>query len=338
MALVSVGLLTGRGLYHLVQRGILKKGDKGIATLRESQTGDDQEGVSYLSPKAHILHQQHPLSFEDGGEFLCNACNKRGPSGGRYSCRDCDFNLHLACATSEEMWELSTQIMTDFKTPAHEHTMKLETPTMSNDKYTKFTCSHCHNKGYSLLRYQCEEGEGACHSQMHFVCAVSPTLLLSFLHPDHVLEFKTRHHLKNCAVCNHGGKLNARVYVCEECDFFVHPDCAQRRQYFQFSLHEEGHTLVYQELADDQNQQAKAICRACDRECKHWSYTCHVCPGVHFHRECIVKYYYPHYPAKIGNYGLKAAGKEGLLHVGLEVAIALGKVVITTAATGAPLF
>lgn len=261
--------------YH-EERNRLKKGDEEIEAerYRELQT----QGFKVPNEVKNLLHdQQHPLALEGGPAFVCNACTKDGPSETpRYTCKieDCNFIVHTACGVSDQgsaSWKTEK-----LKIPksAHEHSIVKFVQGSS-----AFTCSHCNNEGTSEDRYSCEDD--SCSKKIHPICAHNPSVLISFLHPNHVLQLKTRHHLQWCAICGHRGKSNARVYTCEGCKFFVHPECAHCLQCYKHCNHR--HTLVFRKLP----KRPKIRCQVCGKKCKHWNYTCPQCEGVAIHRECI---------------------------------------------------
>ncbi|KAJ8446696.1 hypothetical protein Cgig2_002858 [Carnegiea gigantea] len=239
---------------YLEERNRLKKGDEEIEAerYRELQT----QGFKVPNEVTHLLHDQHPLALEGGPAFVCNACTKDGPSETpRYTCQNkgCNFILHTACGVSDQVSASWNAKKLEIPKSAHEHS----TVNFVQGSYA-FTCSHCNNKGTS-----------------------EDSMLISFLHPNHVLELKTRHHFRWCAICGHRGESNARVYTCEGCNFFVHPECAHCLQCYNHPSHR--HTLVFRELP----KRPKIRCQVCGKKCKRWNYTCPQCQGVAIHRECI---------------------------------------------------
>ncbi|XP_057545979.1 uncharacterized protein LOC130824971 isoform X1 [Amaranthus tricolor] len=166
---------------------------------------------------------------------------------------------------------------TDLQTYAHKYMHPLSIIKDSSDS----NCKHCKNKCKDLIRYHCN----TCNKMFHLACAVHPTRLLSFLHPNHELELKTRPIDARCNVCYHSGKSNARVYCCKTCKFYVHPDCAIKFQYVKSLIHVD-HILVFRPLPSYES----AVCKGCNRECKRWRYTCSVCEGVNYHEDCLLRY------------------------------------------------
>lgn len=261
---------------YLEERNRLKKRDEEIKA--ESYRELQAPGFTVPNEVTHLLHDQHPLALQEGGPaFVCDACTKDGPSETpRYNCKikDCNFIVHTACGVSDQgsaSWKTEK-----LKIPksAHEHSILKFVQGSSG-----FTCSHCNNEGTSEDRYSCEDD--SCSKKIHPICAHNPSVLISFLHPNHVLQLKTRHHLQWCAICGHRGKSNARVYTCEGCKFFVHPECAHCLQCYKHCNHR--HTLVFRKLP----KRPKIRCQVCGKKCKHWNYTCPQCEGVAIHRECI---------------------------------------------------
>ncbi|KAL2939321.1 Histone-lysine N-methyltransferase 2D [Bienertia sinuspersici] len=165
------------------------------------------------------LHSVVPLNVE-----LASPFNTRK----RYHCAQCNFDLHKVCAQSPIIWLLRKlppeeiekfgilhNIIDTFAHPQHS--------VIADYKAKLFRCYHCKNVGDGL-RYYCD----TCNITLHQVCAEHPTTLASHLHPEHELELKIRPHFKHCEQCGtKGNRKNNRMYVCKECDFYMHPECSQ---------------------------------------------------------------------------------------------------------------
>ncbi|XP_044970708.1 uncharacterized protein LOC123430944 [Hordeum vulgare subsp. vulgare] len=62
------------------------------------------------APSSEITHRAHPehkLTLEPTGlaEFKCNGCHELGTGAERYTCRQCDFDLHKDCALAQPTFE-----------------------------------------------------------------------------------------------------------------------------------------------------------------------------------------------------------------------------------------
>ncbi|XP_074275525.1 uncharacterized protein LOC141599424 [Silene latifolia] len=270
--IAGAGIGTAVACKYLGNRETLKSGDICI-----HDEADRERALERLESKPNLLHCLHPhhLQYLDAGPpFGCDACTDLG-IGRRYSCRGCDFDLHQACAKSNDVLValVENDKITSF---VHEHPLTLVTGTSS------YTCNHCNNETNLKYRFYCEP----CNLRFDMMCTTNPTRLLSFLHPQHELELKTRKHFKKCSVCGERkGGTNTRVYRCKACKFYVHPVCAIKSQYTRHRLHGNDHILVFTAVASNES----VVCMACRKYCTNWCYLCSVCKGVYFHPECLVQ-------------------------------------------------
>ncbi|RDX60782.1 hypothetical protein CR513_61050, partial [Mucuna pruriens] len=101
---------------------------------------------------------------------------------------------------------------------------------------TQFRCDGCKLLGYGN-RYRCD----TCDFDLHEYCCTCPTSLTSFLHPTHQLTREVmnpqgqRDMEHKCNVCRMF--VNGLFYRCRECDFDVHPLCAQLPQHTRHPQH-----------------------------------------------------------------------------------------------------
>ncbi|XP_021765276.1 uncharacterized protein LOC110729808 [Chenopodium quinoa] len=222
---LAMSIVAFKGAKYMLNRSDLKDGDKVIENdrNRERQIEHLRGSSSHQFLISHPLHPQHQLIFEYHGMFTCNACLSKDQVGYRYCCRICNFNIHKACADSINMFgNMFANRATNLQTCAHKkHPLTLVTGTAGT------TCDHCKGDCYINLRYYCNR----CDVKFHLICATHPTRFLSFLHPHHELELKTKPLFKTCVECQHSGDSNTRVYCCVSCDFYVHPECLQQAQY-----------------------------------------------------------------------------------------------------------
>ncbi|KAL2939309.1 Histone-lysine N-methyltransferase 2D [Bienertia sinuspersici] len=257
-----------------------------IENERERERELERE-TTQNSPKTDIIEHfthPHPLIYieTDYGTFRCNACNRNG-RGKRYHCAQCNFDLHKVCAQSPIIWLLHQMppkeierfgilhnIIDTFAHPQHS--------VIADYKKKLFRCVHCKNVGDGL-RYYCD----ACDIMLHQVCAEHPTRLTSHLHPQHELELKVRPHLKHCEQCGtKGNHKNNRMYVCKDCDFYMHPECSQLPLYLLHPLHP-PHPLQLKGSCTEFR------CSAClEWRAYKFKYSCTRC-GLDFDQSCIIK-------------------------------------------------
>ncbi|KAL2939308.1 Histone-lysine N-methyltransferase 2B [Bienertia sinuspersici] len=256
-----------------------------IENERERERELERE-TTQNNPKTEIIEHfthPHPLTHTetDYKTFQCNACNCNGV-GKRYHCARCNFDLHKVCAQSPVIWLLRKlppeeiekfgilhNIIDTFAHPQHS--------VIADYKAKLFRCYHCKNVGDGL-RYYCD----TCNITLHQVCAEHPTTLASHLHPEHELELKIRPHFKYCEQCGtKGNRKNNRMYVCKECDFYMHPECSQLPLYLLHPLHPPHPLLLKRSCGDFR-------CSACLEWRMHgFKYSCIQC-GVDFDFNCIM--------------------------------------------------
>ncbi|KAL5565189.1 hypothetical protein UlMin_028353 [Ulmus minor] len=173
----------------------------------------------------HFGHPQHPLSLIDVPDrFTCTGCKEYG-SGKRFTCQQCDFQLHCFCASAPPALK---------NHPFHcQHQLFLfAKPVKSGMVQSKCDVCNKATKGYA---FRC----GACSFQMHPCCAtLSPEISLS-VHP-HTLRIvpATSATVDSfaCGECNR--KRSGRVYHCTVCDYHLHAVCAKNMVN---GLRENGH-------------------------------------------------------------------------------------------------
>ncbi|KAL5557640.1 hypothetical protein UlMin_033851 [Ulmus minor] len=162
----------------------------------------------------HFDHPKHPLSLIDlPDRFTCTGCKEYG-SGKRFTCQQCNFQLHCFCASAPPV--LKTH-------PFHcQHQLRLfPKPVKSGMAQSKCDVCNKTTKGYA---FRC----GACSFQMHPCCAMlSPEISLS-VHP-HTLRIVPANSATidsfGCGQCNR--KRSGRVYHCTVCDYHLHAVCAK---------------------------------------------------------------------------------------------------------------
>ena len=148
----------------------------------------------------------------------------------------------------------------------------------NNDNW--YLCKGCKTAGDGT-RFRCHD----CDFDLHEYCGTCPMTLSSFMHPQHQLNLvnrmpqATRQNVRFCAVCGHS--VEGLFYRCKlQCEFDVHPVCAQLPQQARHVLDPEHPlTLTLQPLS--------STCVVCRNECTSGRYRCGIC-GVDIHIQCLL--------------------------------------------------
>lgn len=145
-----------------------------------------------------------------------------------------------------------------------------------------YLCGGCKTDGIGT-NLGCE----SCNFHMHDFCSNCPTILSSFLHPEHPLSLmisNTQYPAppRICDVC--GDTVEGLFYWCETCNFDVHPLCTQFPQSLSHAVHY-PHRLMFQKSYKD------APCCVCGGICDSWRYRCGHCDGFDIHVDCVAESY-----------------------------------------------
>ncbi|KAF8409854.1 hypothetical protein HHK36_002372 [Tetracentron sinense] len=150
--------------------------------------------------------------------------------------------------------------------PTHpQHRLKLE--------YTEipFNCDGCKEAGIGL-KYKCED----CELDLHKACAVAPPVIT---HPFYKkCEFQFHHRppgtvMRICDAC--GNDILGFVYHCKQCDFDLHPCCANLPQV----LNDGQHNLYL-------CFKLSSSCHRCGGKGPGWSYRSE-CKNYNLHVSCV---------------------------------------------------
>ncbi|XP_061996611.1 uncharacterized protein LOC133714509 [Rosa rugosa] len=229
----------------------------------------------------HSLHSKHPLrelySSSQRGfvRFECHACRAR-INGFSYSCRPCEFDLHVKCAFNSR----NTDNIQHF---IHNHLL-----TLSIEKGPQLFCTRCLGKILGP-RYICEipyAREGSCSSiVLHQSCAKLDERIQHLMHKQHplilILNDAQESH---CDACDKDCSRRF-TYSCVHCHFNLHLKCIPEKGFKHFS-HE--HPLMFKEL---EKSAPSIICDGCQDLVLGPRYTCintykgHKC-SFNLHKSC----------------------------------------------------
>lgn len=175
-------------------------------------------------PENSIRHFSHPhtlfhssLNPQDQSYFLfcCVVCNLKLFDLPSYTCKSCNFHIHLKCS------ELPQKIRHPFD---KNHLLSL----IPSPRYQegRFRCDACGEDGDGFA-YHCAD----CGIDLHTVCANMPSRVTHQSHPHHQLSltFSIPSSSFRCCVCL-GLGFNSWLYSCRECGGFdAHLCCARRK-------------------------------------------------------------------------------------------------------------
>ncbi|KAF2322229.1 hypothetical protein GH714_008908 [Hevea brasiliensis] len=173
-----------------------------------------------LNHDSRIHHFSHPHPLELSNNNLqslsphttpCSAC-KLQSSGWIYSCKPCNFTLHLSCS----------QLPSLINHPGHPIHLLTLLPTPAYPGGA-FNCDGCGSDGHGFS-YHCNK----CGFDVHATCAQNPLSLAHQSHPHNLhLTFHPPYHTKgfSCDICQKIGS-NHWLYRCGPCEFDAHLECA----------------------------------------------------------------------------------------------------------------
>ncbi|XP_007010039.2 PREDICTED: uncharacterized protein LOC18586528 [Theobroma cacao] len=220
----------------------------------------------------NIRHFSHPheLVFNDEeqsdqSEVRCSACLESLLGRPSFGCEECEFYLHKKCA--EAPLEIS-------HSPFHR---KHPTLTLA---LTSLSCDMC-EEDRLMFNYCCT----SCLASLDIKCALRLHNIdedfceLKYVSHEHPLAFianpKDELQKADCLWCQK--PVIDSLYVCLECRFFLHKQCAQLPTQLDHPCHRKH--LLY--IEDD-----KLVCTQCEKD--HWSlfYSCLPC-NFHIDIDCV---------------------------------------------------
>ncbi|KAJ4767349.1 Cysteine/Histidine-rich C1 domain family protein [Rhynchospora pubera] len=154
----------------------------------------------------HFTHPEHQLLLtHKSSKFWCDLCKISG-TGLRYRCETCDFDLHESCTTYPE-------ILSFYAHPWH----KLALADHSASTVGSAICCDLCREPVKGFYYKCTP----CGFYLHPHCSLSPRLVHSRFHPDHMLMLVPT--AGSCSACNKD--LMVWTYRCGMCSVNLHYKC-----------------------------------------------------------------------------------------------------------------
>ncbi|KAH1114255.1 hypothetical protein J1N35_007633 [Gossypium stocksii] len=167
----------------------------------------------------HAAHPQHPISQTYLPDlFTCASCKEFG-SGLRFTCTDCDYQLHDFCALAPPALK---------RHPIHPLHKLIFFHKPVKGGILKSRCDIC-DKPTKGSVFKCT----ICSFQMHPCCAMLSTEIFNIsLHPHTLRLLPMPGQSSNgdpaglaCGECNR--RRSGRVYRCTICDYHLHAVCAK---------------------------------------------------------------------------------------------------------------
>ncbi|XP_024010122.1 uncharacterized protein LOC18014405 isoform X2 [Eutrema salsugineum] len=228
----------------------------------------------------HFSHQQHHLRLDDntGGDYddnkECQACVTPIYFGKFYSCVECDFILHEACAN------LSRKI----HHPIHPHLLTL---VGGCDGVPNFydNCSACLWSCIAGFFYEC--GKEGCSFKLHVQCATVSEPLVQESHNHPLFLTSKPGEQSACSVCREARpEFTNETFNCIECEFSLCFGCATLPQKVRYKHDKHILTLSFGE----ETSTMMHWCEACERRInpKERFYKCdeYCCNTLHI--ECLI--------------------------------------------------
>ncbi|KAK4595880.1 hypothetical protein RGQ29_014104 [Quercus rubra] len=208
----------------------------------------------------------HPLIFRavTGSGFACNGCGE-SIEGSRYSCRECNFDLHPSCA----------ELPRELQHPIHSKHPLILHKAPPYDGQT-CTCSLC-NLPCKWFVYHCP----LCKFDLHIKCVSQPLNFEVEVHEHQLILFK-RLMSFICDFCGIEGK--GLPYLCGECGFWVHKKCASLPRMVKRLRHR--HPLNFTDSIKEDHSEHR-LCQLCVKkvDTNYRVYYCSSCDYV-AHLDC----------------------------------------------------
>ncbi|PHU30125.1 hypothetical protein BC332_02218 [Capsicum chinense] len=180
------------------------------------EMGRVKEAQQSKNTMNHFSHPQHTLELITQQNFvpslLCSAC-KMQATGSVYTCKSCNFFLHIECS------QMPQQLNHPFD-KEHNFTL-LPKPVYPEGN---FRCDACGETGDGFS-YHCE----SCGTDLHILCAVLPQCVTHWSHHHQLELYFSSPYPDNsfrCDICKNFG-ANQWLYRCDTCGFDAHMNCTK---------------------------------------------------------------------------------------------------------------
>ncbi|XP_010454360.1 PREDICTED: uncharacterized protein LOC104736127 [Camelina sativa] len=253
--------------------------------------GEPEEDIEEVEPFVrisdgiiqHFSHQHHHLRLDDNTcrdydeNKQCQACITPIYYGNIYSCMQCDFILHEACAN----------FFRKVHHPIHPHLLTLVGGNNGVMNLTK-SCSACPWLCTAGFFYRCDEEE-CLYFKLHVQCAVISEPLVNESHMHPLFLTSKPGERRPCSVCKELSEphITNETFNCIECDFALCFKCATLPQYVRYK-HDE-HILT---LSDGKETSIVPTywCEVCEKQIlpRQRFYICDESCCVTLHIKCLI--------------------------------------------------
>uniref|UniRef100_A0A1J3JT08 Phorbol-ester/DAG-type domain-containing protein n=1 Tax=Noccaea caerulescens TaxID=107243 RepID=A0A1J3JT08_NOCCA len=230
----------------------------------------------------HFSHPDHHLRLDEDKERdydenkLCQACIMPIYFGNFYSCMQCDFILHEACA------KLPRKIYH----PIHPHRLTLVVDF--DRKKSCLACPWMYTAGFFYECDICETGFGEefQYFMLHVQCATISEPLVHESHMDPLFLTSKPGEQRICLVCKELDHKHTETFNCIECDFALCFKCATLPQKVRYKHDKHELTLSY----GKETSTMTYWCEVCERKInpKKRFYMCEEYCCVTLHVECLI--------------------------------------------------
>ncbi|XP_006281986.2 uncharacterized protein LOC17876892 [Capsella rubella] len=249
----------------------------------ESFVRIDDETIQHFSHDHYLKHHRNN-DVCDGNRF-CQACTLPTTiSEDVYSCIQCDFFLHEACATRPRK----------IYHPLHRHPLILHLISPEQIEYVRqiwgmgprtsyeamFKCNGCDHTSCGYM-YACSEKD--CKFQLDIRCASLPDPVIHGSHP-HALFFNLTQ--GECMGCK-SEDCSTFFLECMECKWFLGLKCASLPSVMYYKHDRHLLTLCY---GEDDTSNSQYWCEICETrlDAKKWFYKCDNYCSVTVHISCLL--------------------------------------------------
>ncbi|EOA39219.1 hypothetical protein CARUB_v10012197mg [Capsella rubella] len=252
--------------------------------------GEPEEDIEEVEPFVrisdgiiqHFSHQHHHLRLDENTyrdydeNKQCQACITPIYYGNIYSCMQCDFILHEACASFPRK----------LHHPIHPHLLTL---VGGNDGVMSLTksCSACPWLCTAGFFYSCSEEE-CLYFKLHVQCAIisEPLVHESHMHPLFLTSKPGEWRI--CSLCDEISQppITNETFNCIECDFALCFKCATLPQYVRYKHDSHMLALTY----GKETSTVTYWCEVCETKInpRDRFYICDEYCCVTLHVECLI--------------------------------------------------
>ncbi|XP_059430968.1 uncharacterized protein LOC132164468 [Corylus avellana] len=240
----------------------------------EFEEGEEREELKHLDHEHNLILTRNQLEVHHNK--LCEGCIQPIITAPFYSCEQCNYFLHSACA----------RLPLKKRLPSHRHLLTLYA---RGDHCINgiFPCIACKRFSNGFV-YGCQECDG--YYCLDIRCCSIPKMIKNEGH-QHSL-FHAISSLEDCNACDSRCHPNG-VFVCKECDFALGFECATLP--LKVKYEHDPHLLSLTYTAENDSEEYYCLICEEERNPNHWFYYCVECNFAAHIRYVIGNYPYIKY-------------------------------------------